>query len=117
MRAVAGMARAIPNHAIVEGRSPRRTPTSVGTAAAVTAETGATTEIRPIEKPRYRHSTPNALPTPARAPHSIADVEFDDPEMRVRIKTTIPATPCENIETSVALLRREHTPAMKSANP
>ena len=49
---IPGRATAMPTHASRAGRSPETTPTSSGTTAAPTADTGATTPIRPAAKPR-----------------------------------------------------------------
>ena len=49
---IAGIARAIPIQTSRAGRSPRTTPTMTGSTAAPTPETGATTPIRPEERPR-----------------------------------------------------------------
>ncbi|UUZ58888.1 hypothetical protein LP418_22950 [Nocardioides sp. B-3] len=47
-----GTAAAIPSQTSSSGRSPAATPTATGTIAAPTAETGATTPIRPAASPR-----------------------------------------------------------------
>jgi hypothetical protein len=49
---IPGSATAMPSHTSSAGRSPPSSPASTGTTAAPTAETGATTLIRPVEKPR-----------------------------------------------------------------
>ena len=49
---IPGTAAAIPTHTSAEGRSPVDTPTTTGRSAAPTAETGATTPIRPAANPR-----------------------------------------------------------------
>jgi hypothetical protein len=49
---MAGTAARMPSHTRVEGRSPVTRPTTMGTSAAPTADTGATTPIRPEESPR-----------------------------------------------------------------
>ena len=47
-----GRATSIPTHTSIVGRSPVATPSAAGRSAAPTAETGATTPIRPRAKPR-----------------------------------------------------------------
>ena len=47
-----GRAISIPTHTSVVGRSPVATPRAAGRSAAPTAETGATTPIRPRANPR-----------------------------------------------------------------
>ena len=47
-----GTAAAMPTHTSAEGRSPVDTATTTGRSAAPTAETGATTPIRPAANPR-----------------------------------------------------------------
>ena len=49
---IAGAASTMPSQTRPPGRSPPTTPKSTGTRAAPTAETGATTLIRPVAKPR-----------------------------------------------------------------
>ena len=60
-----GRATTIPSQTRAEGRSPVATPTTTGTSVAPTPETGATTPIRPDERPRYRKPVPMPLATPA----------------------------------------------------
>ena len=49
---IAGSATSMPAQTIAPGRSPVARPTTTGTRAAPTPETGATTPIRPEERPR-----------------------------------------------------------------
>jgi hypothetical protein len=60
-----GRATRTPSHASHVGRSPRATPTRTGSTAAPTADTGATSPIRPRESPRNRKMLPVADPAPA----------------------------------------------------
>ena len=49
---IAGNASAMPIQTTSPGRSPIRKPVTTGTNAAPTPETGATTPIRPVDRPR-----------------------------------------------------------------
>ena len=60
-----GRATRTPSQASQVGRSPRATPTSTGSTAAPTADTGATSPIRPRASPRYKKMLPVADPAPA----------------------------------------------------
>ncbi len=54
----------MPTQASRAGRSPRPTPTSSGTTAAPTADTGATTPIRPAAKPAVEERRASAAAEP-----------------------------------------------------
>ena len=69
IRYIAGNAQMMPMTASVDGRSPVASPTTTGTRAHPTAESGATTPIRAPASPRYRNTAPMPAHTPASAPH------------------------------------------------
>jgi len=92
-------------------------PTSTGNAAAATADSGATTAIRPAANPAKIMTLPAALPAPARIPHE-SMAPLASPRLVVsRAPARTAAAAWLVAATAQALARRERTPPTKSESP
>ncbi len=93
-------------------RRPRPAP-----ALAPTPETGATTPIRPDERPRYRKPVPMPLATPATSAQRRSRAVGSPPTTPARARTSRPPASCATSATLQGLARLEVTPPTKSESP
>src|SRR4051812_15760459 len=112
------MARTMPTRTIVPGSPSRRIPAPTGMSAARTPVIGATTPIRPTDRPWYSAVMPTPPATAATALHATSPASKSvSPTASARTSAMLMPTTCDTSTTPKTGVRRDRSPPPKSPPP